>query len=42
MNQPPPDDAKRMRLSGDVLDDIMRLYEQAKKELDARPAAPAQ
>jgi hypothetical protein len=41
MNQPPPDDSKRMRLSGDVVDDIMRLYDQARKELEAKPTAPA-
>lgn len=39
MNQPPPEASKRVKISAEAMEDIMRLYEQARKELDAKPAS---
>ena len=36
MNQPPPDSKKKFRLSREILDEIRRLYLQAKKEHEAK------
>jgi len=36
MNQPLPDDGKKFKLSQDIIDEIRRLYLQAKKEQEAK------
>ncbi len=38
MNQPPPDQARKLVLSEEVIEEIRRLYLQAKKELDDKAA----